>query len=233
VPPSEAPDVARRIAGSRDLVLEGVWTHFADAASSGGRKQLERFLAVREALGRHGVRALVHAANSAAALALPASRFDMVRVGTLLYGQQPPGVTASLELHDPFSWHAVVVSVRDLPAGATVGYGSEWRAKRPIRVATIPVGWADGFTVEPHARTDSAAEAARTTARAVASATHVRATGRFVWIAGRRASVVGRVGMQAVTVAVPDGLDVAAGDTVRLPARRILVNAAIDRVYVP
>jgi alanine racemase len=230
----EAPEVARRVAGEADIVLEGVWTHFADAADdsdTGGRRQLARFVAVRESLGRHGVRTLVHAANSAALLALPGSRFDMVRIGTLLYGQQPPGATAPFTLEDPFAWYAKVVGVRDLPAGATVGYGSEWRAKRAVRVATIPVGWADGFTVEPHTRTESPGEAARTAARAVAAAAHLRPSGRFVWIGSTRAPVVGRVGMQATTVTVPSSVE--AGDTVRLPARRLLVNAAIERVYVP
>ena len=128
VRPEHAPAIASRIASSDDLSLEGVWTHFADAAGPAGRAQLDRFLAVRAALGRHAPRALLHAANSAGTIALPASRLDMVRVGTLLYGQGPAGVDAPFPLKDPFAWHATVVSVRELPAGATVGYGAEWKA---------------------------------------------------------------------------------------------------------
>jgi alanine racemase len=233
VAPSQAPGVAQRVAADPDLILEGIWTHFADAASLSGKRQLASFEAVRDALGKQGARTLVHAANSAALVTLPGARFDLVRVGTLLYGQQPAGATAPFALEDPFAWYAKVVNVRDLPAGATVGYGSEWRTKRTARVATIPVGWADGFGVEPHARTPSAAEAARTAARATLDAARLRPSQRFVSFGGKRLTVAGRIGMQATTVAVPDGVEISPGDAVRVPARRLLVGAGIERVYVP
>ena len=233
VRPEHAPGVAQRIASDADLALDAVWTHFADAAGESGRRQLDKFLAVRNAVTRYAPRAILHAANSAATLALPASRLDMVRVGTLLYGQDPAGVRAPFPLADAFAWHATVVSVRDLPAGATVGYGSEWHAKEPARVATLAVGYADGFGLEPIARSESIAEAARRGGRVAAVALGRRQSPRFVWFGDRKAPVVGRIAMQEVTVQV-DGLhDVAVGSVARLPARRLLVGAHIERVYVP
>ena len=160
------------------------------------------------------------------------ARLDMVRVGTILYGQNPAGVAAPFALENVFSWRARVVNVRDLEPGDPVGYDGEWRAKRRTRVATIPVGWADGFTVEPHARTESLGEAARTTARALAVAARARPSGRFVSLEGAKLPVVGRVGMQATTVEIGDGR-VGVGDVVTVPARRLLVSPAIERVYVP
>ncbi len=233
VRPEHAPGVAQRIVSASDLALEGIWTHFADAAGESGRRQLDRFLAVRGALGRYAPRAILHAANSAATLALPAARLDMVRVGTLLYGQDPPGVRAPFPLADPFAWHATVVAVRDLPAGATVGYGSEWRAKEPARVATLAVGYADGFGLEPIARSESLAEAARRGGRVAAVALRRRESPRFVWFGDKKATVVGRIAMQEVSVAVDGIPDVAVGSVARLPARRLLVGAQIERVYVP
>jgi len=233
VRPEHAPGVASRIASSPDLALEGVWTHFAEAAGPSGRPQLDRFLSVRAALGRYAPRAILHAANSSATLALPASRLDMVRVGTLLYGMDPVGARAPFPLVDPFAWHATVVAVRDLPAGATVGYGSEWRAKAPVRVATLAVGYADGFSLEPAARTESVLEAARAGGRVAAVALGRRPTPRFVWFGKRTARVVGRIGMQETTVRV-DGIEgVRVGSVARLPARRPLVGAHIERVFVP
>lgn len=233
VRPEHAPGVAQRIGTAPELALEGVWTHFADAAGESGRRQLDRFLAVRGALGRYAPRAILHAANSAATLALPAARLDMVRVGTLLYGQDPPGVRAPFPLADAFAWHATVVAVRELPAGATVGYGSEWRAKEPARVATLAVGYADGFGVEPAARSESIVEAARVGGRVAAVALGRRPSPRFVWFGNRKATVVGRIAMQEVSVQVDGIPGVTVGTAARLPARRLLVGAHIERVYVP
>jgi len=233
VRPEHAPAVASRIVASSDLVLEGVWTHLADAAGPSGRTQLNRFLGVRAALGRYAPRAILHAANSAATLALADARLDMVRVGTLLYGQDPVGAQAPFPLADPFAWHASVVAVRQLPPGATVGYGSEWRAKNTSRVATLAIGYADGFGVEPAARSESIGEAARQGSRLAAVAIGRRPSGRYVLFGDRRAPVVGRVAMQEVSVLVDELPDVAVGSVARIPARRVLVGAHIERVYLP
>lgn len=233
VRPEHAPAIASRIATSDQLSLEGVWTHFADAAGPSGRAQLDRFLSVRAALGRYAPRAIVHAANSAATLALPAARLDMVRVGTLLYGQNPAGTDAPFPLKDPFAWHATVVAVRELPTGATVGYGSEWKARVPTRVATLAVGYADGFGLEPAARSESITEAARLGGRVAAVALGRKQSPRFVWFGDRRAPVVGRIAMQEVTVQVDGIPGVAVGSIARLPARRLLVASGIERVFLP
>ena len=233
VRPEHAPAIASRIAGSDDLSLEGVWTHFADAAGRSGRAQLDRFLAVRAALGRYAPRAILHAANSAGTIALPAARLDMVRVGTLLYGQSPAGIDAPFRLKDPFAWHATVVSVRELPAGATVGYGSEWKARSPTRVATFAIGYADGFGLEPAARSESITEAARIGGRVAAVALGRKQSPRFVWFGDRKAPVVGRIAMQEITVQVDGIPGVAIGTTARIPARRLVVSPSIERVYVP
>lgn len=228
VRPREAIEAARAIAAA--CTLEGVWTHFADAAGRDGRAQLARFLTVRDAVRAAGLSPSFHAANSAATLALPESRLDLVRVGTLIFGQSPRGARPPFPLDETFAWYARVVAVREIPPGATVGYGGEWRAKRPTRVATLPVGWADGFGLEPHARTESLGEAARLGGRVAAVAIGRRPSPRMVWFGDRRAPVVGRIAMQAATVAV-DGIDVGPGSAARIPARRLSVSPAIERVY--
>ena len=157
----------------------------------------------------------------------------MVRVGTLLYGQDPVGAHAPFRLADAFAWQASVVAVRDLSPGATVGYGSEWRAKEQTRAATFAVGFADGFGIEPVARSESIMEAARLGGRVAAVALRRRPTSRFVQFGDRRAEVVGRIGMQQFTVNVNGIPDVSVGSVARLPARRILVGSHIERVYLP
>ncbi|MGB8202349.1 MAG: alanine racemase [Pseudonocardiaceae bacterium] len=233
VRPEHAPGIASRVALSDNLSLEGVWTHFADAGGPTGRQQLDTFLGVRSILHHYAPRAIMHVANSAGTIALPDARLDMVRVGTLLYGQDPVGAHAPFALRDPFTWLAAVVSVRELPAGQPVGYGGEWRAKVPTRVATLPIGYADGFGLQPAARSESISEAARIGARVAAVALGGRPSPRFVWFGERKAPVVGRIAMQEVTVRVDGIAGVEPGSIARIPARRLLVGAGIERVYVP
>lgn len=225
----QAAAVAQAVVANPDTSLDGVFTHFADAAGPTGAKQLEAFNAVRAALGKHAARAIVHASNSAGLLALPSARFDLVRIGTLLYGQNPPGATAPFPLEETFVWHARVVAVRTVPAGASVGYGGQWTAKRASRIATLAIGWGDGFTAEPHARPATLANAASGAARSLAAAAGVKTSPRVVYFGSNKASVVGRAGMQAVSVLVND--DVAVGDVARIPARRLLVGSHIERIY--
>ncbi|MCA1833797.1 MAG: alanine racemase [Actinomycetota bacterium] len=229
---SEATAVAQRIADEQSLSLEGIWTHFASAGTPRGREQLARFESVRSALGKHAARAIVHAANSAATIAMPAARYDMVRVGTLLYGMNPPNARAPFPLRDAFTWYARILSIRTVAAGESVGYGSEWRAKRATRVATIAVGYADGFGLEPAARTESWQEAAKAGARLAIVAAGVKKSVRAVRLKGVRAPVVGRISMQQSTVSIGHIPDVRVGDVVEVPARRLLVGTHIQRIYL-
>jgi alanine racemase len=220
--------------------LAGVMTHFANAAQTNGRAngiaQLALFSEVVERLRAAGIDAPAHAANSAAMLALPGARFDLVRIGTLLYGQDPVGVVTPWVHAAPFTWYAKVASVRALEAGASVGYGSEWTASRPTAAATIPVGWADGFATDVVARTPTTRETLARTARTLRAARH---DDRHVIAVAHpdgtpleepaRLPVLGRVAMHATTVADPGGI-LQRGSLVRIPARRISVSASIPRI---
>jgi alanine racemase len=230
LPVTAVPDAARAI--SSRATLASVWTHFADAAEALGHEQLKRFDGLVHALRTLGITVPVHASNSAGMLALPGARYDMVRVGTLLYGLDPPGVKVPWTPRDPFAWYARVIAVRTIQAGATVGYGAEWQAKRPTRVATIPVGYVEGFLLEPAARTESIRESIRAAGRIAARAAGVRESSRVVYFGDRRAPVIGRIGMQLVSVDVTGLPEVTQGSVALLPARRLLVDPAIERIPI-
>jgi alanine racemase len=223
VRPGEALEVARAIASRARL--RAVWTHFADAAGSGGPGQLTRFTTVVGALRADGIECEAHAANSAALLALPASRFDMVRIGTLLYGQHPIGARAPWATAEAVSWYARVAAVRAVPGGTPVGYGSEWTARADARIATLPVGYVDGFGADPNARTPTVVRATRTLANVA-----MGKAGRWVAFEGRRAPVVGRVAMHVTTVDVTALPDVAPGSVATLPGRRMMISPSIERI---
>jgi len=133
--------------------MVGVSTHFACADSdlSAAREQLNRFLQAREKVKEYIQKPLLfHAANSAAVCNLPESHLDAVRVGAALYGINVPSTSAGdsrgLQLEPAISLKARVLSVREIAPGAGVGYGFTFRATRRTRVATLGIGYADGYS---------------------------------------------------------------------------------------
>jgi alanine racemase len=138
----DRPSLSRLATILRDAPgWEGAFTHFAAAESNAGAtlRQWERFLEVLRALPRRPP--LVHAANSAASLQGTVFAGDIVRPGIFLYG----GSVGGMEPKPVAQLHARVVSVRSIQAGDSVGYGATWTAERPASVATISLGYADGF----------------------------------------------------------------------------------------
>jgi alanine racemase len=155
--PEEIPAFARALADSPHVRLEGVFTHFASSdvlTSSQTESQTARFSIALENLRALAIPAgLVHMANSAAVGARPDTWAAMVRPGALLYGYHqfydPPERRAEMEaklpLRPALSLRARIVLVRDVAAGASVGYNARWTASRPSRIAVISAGYADGL----------------------------------------------------------------------------------------
>ena len=148
-PPDDAVALARRVGDHRELILEGICTHLAVAdepARGETQQQLDRFASTRAAVGAIGVvPAVVHAANSAAAIGFPGARFHMVRVGIALYGVTPaPGIGDELGLKPVLSLRSCVSHVKRLRAGDRVSYGLRYELARDATIVTVPIGYADG-----------------------------------------------------------------------------------------
>jgi alanine racemase len=150
---SRALEILRQHPG---LQLAGILSHFGDAddlASPRNRAQEESFAAVLGQLTAQERRhALIHMANSAAALHLPESRFALVRLGLAIYGLEPaerPGQPLSpadrTDLRPVMAVKARIVQLREVPAGTAVSYGGRTMTRRRSRIAVVPVGYADGY----------------------------------------------------------------------------------------
>jgi alanine racemase len=194
--PGETPDFVHDVRNLPGLTLEGIFTHFsiADEADLGyTRRQLECFQEVLAELRVQGVTfPLVHAANSAALLRLPESRFTMVRLGLAMYGLAPsPAVSLPPELHPALTWKTTVAQVKTLSAGSYVSYGNTYQTQGEETIAVIPVGYADGFRRAPMHWGE-------------------------VLVKGQRAPIVGRVCMDQTMVNVSHIPDVRVGDEVVL-----------------
>lgn len=139
-----------RIASLPNLFIEGIYTHFATADQrdlSFAREQLARFNRIYKKLQAEGLEIpLRHVANSAAILQLPEAHFELVRPGIVLYGLPPSRqVGYQVGFEQVLSWKTKVSQLKMIGAGETVSYGRTFRAAYPTRVATIPLGYADGL----------------------------------------------------------------------------------------
>jgi alanine racemase len=145
-----ALEMIRSSSGSRAprLRLAGLLSHFAEAddlESPRNVLQEERFASVLALLTEAERRsALIHMANSAAALYRPGSRYDLVRLGLAVYGLDPTG-RPSEGLLPVMSVRARIVQLREVPAGTPVSYGGRTVVSRNSRIAVVPVGYADGY----------------------------------------------------------------------------------------
>ncbi|MCI8623617.1 MAG: alanine racemase [Provencibacterium sp.] len=186
-------------AGFPNLRAEGIFTHFSSADEDGEendrytRAQFQRFTAVLQALEQRGIRfAIRHCCNSAATLRFPDMHLDMVRPGLILYGLYPSGCCREhARLLPAMQLKSVVSMVKEIPAGRAVSYGRCFQSGRPLRLATVPIGYADGY----HRALSGCGE---------------------MLLHGQRAPVAGRVCMDQLMLDVTGIPDVQAEDTVTI-----------------
>ncbi|MFZ4514705.1 MAG: alanine racemase [Acidimicrobiia bacterium] len=147
--PGDAVAMAEAIAAFEELELAGICTHFATADRPRDpyiEYQRARFFEALQTLRATGhSEGVIHLANSAAAITLPEVRADFVRTGISMFGVHPVSDAApDIALHPVLSLHARVTYVHEIPAGASVSYGRYYAAAETTRIATVPIGYADG-----------------------------------------------------------------------------------------
>ncbi len=136
--------------GRPEVRFTGLCSHFANADlrdPAATVRALELFATARAQLvdARQPL-GLCHLANSAAVLDLPASHFDLVRPGLMLYGAVPaPRFSGLADLRPALSWATGISHLKSVPVGTPISYGHKWVARRPSVIATLPVGYADGY----------------------------------------------------------------------------------------
>ncbi|MBI3988780.1 MAG: alanine racemase [candidate division NC10 bacterium] len=191
--PAEAVAFARKVHSFPGLTLRGLMTHLATAGEDNlyARKQVKAFQEVAEALKQAEFAfPFRHVANSAAVLDLPESFFDMVRPGLILYGCYPSKtVSRPFPLRPALSLRTRIASLKEVPKGAGISYGRTFIAGHPMKVAILPLGYADGLSFLLSNRGEAL-------------------------IRGRKARIVGRVCMDMTLVEVTTIPGVKVGDEV-------------------
>jgi alanine racemase len=177
-PPRDTVAFVDRVAAS-GLTVEGIFTHLARSEEDvpATDEQLACFLQVLDEVRAAGhAPGLRHAANTGGTLLHPATHLDLVRCGIGIYGLEPgPGAAAGRGLRPALSWRSAVSMVKRLPKGERTSYGHRYELSQDAWIATVPVGYADGYP------------------RPVSS-------GAEVLIGGRRCRVAGTVTMDQIMV---------------------------------
>ena len=179
-------------AAREGVEIEGLATHFANADLADPAFTERQITAAHAAAARMRARGIdlrwLHLANSAATVARPESHGTLVRPGIMLYGEMPsPRFRGEISLRPVLRWTTAISHLKEVPAGTPISYGSRWVAARRSTIATLPVGYADGY---PRALTNQGE----------------------VLVRGVRARVVGAVCMDQMMIDVTDVPGVAVGD---------------------
>ena len=192
----ENADICARIAALPGLEAEGLFSHFATADCEDltqAKAQAKRFDDFAAMLEERGVKVAIRHMNNSAGLMNFENHYDMVRAGIVIYGMYPSDEVdpALLSLRPALSWHSRITHVKTLPAGRGISYGACFVTEKETVVATVPVGYADGYN------------------RSLSN-------GFYVLIRGKKAPILGRVCMDQLMVDVTDIPGVALNDTVTL-----------------
>ncbi|WND01488.1 alanine racemase [Temperatibacter marinus] len=197
--PDEADALITELKQNDRIKELSLTTHFScsdELDKSNTQSQINKILALAE---RHDLG--IAMANSAGILGWPQSRATWNRAGIMLYGATPFETSHPLgdQLKAVMSLEAPVIALREIAVGECVGYGRNWSAQRPSLIATLAIGYADGYP------------------RAINAGTEV-------WINNQRAPIVGNVSMDMITIDVTDVHHVGLGSKVELWGKNICVN---------
>ena len=148
ISPDKVVKIVKKIKSSHNLILEGLYTHFASAdneKSSYTRSQLSLFNSLIKDLNNAGIFIpLIHAANSSGILNYSDSYFNMVRPGLMIYGYSPNNKENSA-IKPTLTLKTKVFHIKTVSSGTSIGYNNNYRAKKKERIATLPIGYGDGY----------------------------------------------------------------------------------------
>lgn len=216
IPPREAEKFLKSLKRYPKVKAAGLSTHLDYVPGKNAveaEEKLESFHRIAKSAKRRNPSLIAHAANSSILLDFPHWQMDLVRVGNLLYGINP--TSKKIALRNPWQFHARIIALREVAKGRPIGYASEYVAPRRMKVAALPVGYADGLTMEPAERL-------------------IRLGGGMQYwglLRGHEVPFIGRCGISHVLVDVSRVAGAQVGDAVSLPLRRTAAHSRIPRIY--
>ncbi len=238
----DALDFMERVGSLPSIRWEGACTHLIKVSGPNdptAQKQWQRFNSTVEKLAQTGYKfEYLHAAKSAALLAFPDMAMDMVRVGNLIYGMEVlPELQREVGFRPAFKMFGRVTMLHELQRGESVGYGAEFTAPHPMKVAVISVGFTDGWGLTVRKSMFTWRNLFKEMLRKLIGTTFIgkkifRTPNGSVQIGQHVCPVIGQVSMQQVFVDVSAVDSVQIGSAAYLHCKPTLVRRSIPRLYV-
>ena len=209
-----APEEVMEIFSLSNLEIEGIFTHFAvsDEKESGEEytlHQIECFEYIINSLKENGIdtdKIIKHCSNSAAIMDYKSAHMDMVRAGIILYGLSPSSkLKGQVALKPAMEIKSVVAHIKDVEAGTTISYGRTFEAEKKMKIATVPIGYADGYIRN-------------------------LANDAYMIVKGKKAKVVGRICMDQCMIDISEIEGVKVGDTVTVVGKTGNTEITMDDV---
>ncbi|KUO51236.1 MAG: hypothetical protein APF76_17280 [Desulfitibacter sp. BRH_c19] len=216
-----------------NIEVEGIYTHLAKAGSDKefSEKQFSAFKEGCKLFQLRGIDIQIrHIVNSAGVINYPHMHLDMVRVGTLLFGQTPIE-TKFRNIKDPWKARAKIINIRTVPGNWPIGYGGEYTTRRESKIGIVPIGFADGYNVSPKIRAKGFIDLLKVIVKEILSYYGKGPKARGVEFENSIYPVVGRIGMQ-LTMVDFTGSAIQENDTVNFSLRRINAPLHLPRVYL-
>ena len=211
VPNEQSIDEIIFVSKLPNIEIEGIFTHFAcsDADDeSMTLNQYDKFIRVITELEKHGIEIPVkHCCNSAAIIKYPQMHLDMVRAGIILYGMYPSDIEYDIDLKPLMNFKTSVINIKTMQPGETISYGATYTVEKPMKVATIAVGYADGYS------------------RLLSNQGRVLVNGQF-------ANILGRICMDQCMIDVTNVHNISIGDEVILFGADENENLPIEELAV-
>lgn len=234
---AELPEAVKLLKGSDNIVIEGAYSHLATAMwnnNSFALKQYQQFLQAVEYLQQENIDIPIkHICNSGALTKFPEMHLDMVRAGTILYGQETRGGQVNLgSLENCWKLKGQITYINELPKGHSIGYERGYILKRPSKTAIVPIGFFHGFSVEPIPRPKGLKDLIKVIGKVILRFVNNSRVRIYASVRGIRVPVLGKVGMQTTILDVTDVPEIKLGDIVELPGRRTNINPSIPRIFL-
>ncbi|KJS86019.1 MAG: hypothetical protein JM58_07555 [Peptococcaceae bacterium BICA1-8] len=234
---TELAELAQILNNNDNILIEGIYSHLATSMSpdsSFSYKQFENFTEAIKFFEKEGFKIPIkHICNSAALVKFPQMHLDMVRAGTILYGQEVAG-NLSLQGGQKNAWYlkGQITYINDLPKGHSIGYERSHFLKAAAKTAVVPIGFHHGFSVEPIPRPKGLLDLIKVLAKVLLRFIDHPRMKTYVRIRDKEVPVIGKVGMQMTILDVTSIPDLIIGETVEMPGRRTNISLDLPKVYL-
>ncbi|MEW6624624.1 MAG: alanine racemase [Bacillota bacterium] len=232
--PHELEDFINELKKSPNIQVEGIYSHLSKAGTDKGfcEKQFSHFLEGIINFESQGINIPIkHIVNSAGLINYPHMHLDMVRSGTLIFGQIPAGINQNLDVKDPWKAKAKIIALRKVPANWPVGYGADFVTKRESLIGALPIGFADGLNVSAKISPKGIVDLIKILVKEVLAYFGRGPQALGVTLDGKFYPFIGRIGMQLSMVDFT-GAHVKEGSIVEFPLRRINAPMHLPRIYL-